>query len=57
MRTLKSRNTCQSSASGLGTGIQVTEKITFDGSMCVQIGHKKEFISSKLANHVFVEIL
>ncbi len=35
--------------------IRVKEKVQFDGSLRVDIGGKEKFISSKLADHIFVE--
>lgn len=35
--------------------IKVKEKIKFDGSLRVEIGRKERFISSKLAQNIFVE--
>ncbi len=37
--------------------IKVKEKISFDGSLQVQVGKKEQFISSKLAESIFVEQL
>jgi len=36
--------------------IKVKERIEFDGSLRVEIGKKEQFISSKLAKSIFVEI-
>lgn len=36
--------------------IKVRERIEFDGSLRVEVGKKEQFISSKLANSIFVEI-
>jgi len=41
---------------GLGTIMTVDERIEFDGSLRVTIGEKHEFISAKLAQHIFVEV-
>lgn len=40
---------------GLGTCLTVKETIKFDGSLRVRIGEKQQFISSKLAQNIFVE--
>lgn len=39
----------------LGTRLVVKETIQFDGSLRVRIGDKQQFISSKLAQNIFVE--
>ncbi|MBI4429771.1 MAG: metal-dependent transcriptional regulator [Ignavibacteriales bacterium] len=40
----------------LNTKIKVKEKIEFDGSLRVDVGAKEQFISAKLAQHIFVEM-
>jgi DtxR family Mn-dependent transcriptional regulator len=40
----------------LGRKIKVRERIEFDGSLRVEVGRKEQFISSKLAKSIFVEI-
>jgi DtxR family Mn-dependent transcriptional regulator len=46
-------------ASRLGIGlkrrIKVKEHVEFDGSLRVEIGHKQQFVSAKLAENIFVE--
>ncbi|MBI2620262.1 MAG: metal-dependent transcriptional regulator [Ignavibacteriales bacterium] len=42
---------------GLGTEMTISERIDFDGSLRVDVGAKQEFISSKLAQYIFVEVL
>lgn len=37
--------------------IKVKERIEFDGSLRVEVGKKEQFISSKLANNIFVEAI
>ncbi len=39
----------------LNKRIKVRERIEFDGSLRVQIGRKERFVSSKLAENIFVE--
>ncbi|MBI4418472.1 MAG: metal-dependent transcriptional regulator [Ignavibacteriales bacterium] len=39
----------------LGTTLRVNERIDFDGSLRIQIAAKEQFISSKLAQNIFVE--
>jgi len=39
----------------LGTRVAVREKIKFDGSLRVRIGDRQQFISAKLADHIYVE--
>jgi DtxR family transcriptional regulator, Mn-dependent transcriptional regulator len=39
----------------LNKRIRVRERIEFDGSLRVQIGRKERFVSSKLAENIFVE--
>ena len=41
----------------LGTKLVVKETIKFDGSLRIRIGEKQQFISSKLAKHIFVELV
>jgi len=40
----------------LGKKIRVKDKVDFDGSLRVDVGGKERFISSKLAQNVFVEV-
>ena len=40
----------------LGKKIRVKDKVEFDGSLRVEVGGKERFISSKLAQNVFVEL-
>lgn len=39
----------------LQTKLVVTKKLEFDGSMSVKVGARKCFVSSKLAQHIYVE--
>jgi DtxR family Mn-dependent transcriptional regulator len=39
---------------GIGTSIDILERITFDGSLRVRVGGTEQFISEKLAQHVSV---
>ena len=39
---------------GIGTSIDVMERISFDGSLRVRVGRTEQFISQKLAQHVSV---
>ncbi|HWP82119.1 MAG TPA: metal-dependent transcriptional regulator [Bacteroidota bacterium] len=41
----------------LGTRLRVIERIEFDGSLRVEIGDSEQFISPKLAENIFVELL
>lgn len=41
----------------LNRKIKVKERIEFDGSLRVEIGRKEQFISSKLAKSIFVEMV
>ncbi|MBI3005328.1 MAG: metal-dependent transcriptional regulator [Ignavibacteriales bacterium] len=41
----------------LNTKIKVKERIDFDGSLRVEVGGKQEFISAKLARHIFVTVI
>jgi DtxR family Mn-dependent transcriptional regulator len=41
----------------LGKKIRVKEKIRFDGSLRVEVGGKERFISSKLAQNIFVDVV
>jgi hypothetical protein len=39
----------------LGAMVRIKERIEFDGSLMAEIGEREQFISSKLANNIFVE--
>ena len=39
---------------GIGTPIEIVERISFDGSLRVRVGGNEQFISEKLAQHVSV---
>ena len=41
----------------LGTELTVTDTMSFDGSLRVRIGEQEQFISSKLAQNIFVTII
>jgi len=40
----------------LGTRVRIKERIEFDGSLRAEIGSRDHFISSKLAQNIFVEV-
>lgn len=40
---------------GLGTTVRIKERIEFDGSLRAEIGDREQFVSSKLAQNIFVE--
>jgi Fe2+ transport system protein FeoA len=40
----------------LGTLVRIKERIDFDGSLRAEIGSREQFISSKLAQNIFVEV-
>ena len=41
----------------LGTELAVTDMMNFDGSLRVKVGDREQFISSKLAQNIFVTTL
>jgi len=40
----------------LGATVRIKERIEFDGSLRAEIGNREQFVSSKLAQNIFVEI-
>ena len=41
----------------LGSDLAIVEKIAFDGTMRVRVDGGEQFISEKLANHLFGELM
>lgn len=41
----------------LGTELTVTDTMSFDGSLRVKVGEREQFISSKLAQNIFVTVV